>query len=95
MIEHLADLRGTTSGTVLLDGRLRWSGSASFDLDNPRRVARLYEVVLREASNTEDLERWLDGPTLVRLWPTLVLPPNVRALWESRFELLRRDADAD
>jgi hypothetical protein len=48
----------------------------------------MYETVLREATSPDDLARWLDGPTLVRLWPELVLPPQVRQLWETRFPQL-------
>ena len=81
----LADLHGPTTGVVGLDPRLHWSGRASYDLDNPRRLASMYETVLREATHPEELGRWLDGPTLVRLWPHLVLPPEVRRLWEARF----------
>lgn len=75
-----------------LDRRLHWSGTASFNRENPRRLARPYETVLREASHPEDLAQWLDGPALVRSWPVLVLPPQVRVLWESRFKQLRRTA---
>lgn len=92
VVESLDDLRGPTGGVVRLDRRLHWSGTASFDLGNPRRLAALYETVLREASRADDLVLWLDGPTLVRLWPALVLPPQVRLLWESRFKVLRRTA---
>jgi hypothetical protein len=92
VIESLDGLRGPTSGVVSLDRRLHWSGAASFDLEDPRRLARLYETVLREASHTGELAQWLDGSSLVRLWPTLVLPPQVRTLWESRFKQLRRTA---
>jgi len=84
----LADLRGPTDGTVALDRRLDWSGRARYDLANPRRLASMYEAVLREATSPEDLARWLDGPTLVGLWPELVLPPQVRRLWEARFPQL-------
>lgn len=84
----LADLRGPTSGTVVLDQRLGWSGRARYDLANPRRLASMYETVLREATCPDDLARWLDGPTLVRLWPDLVLPPQVRRLWQARFAQL-------
>lgn len=84
----LADLRGPTSGTVVLDRRLDWSGRARYDLANPRRLASMYETVLREATSPDDLARWLDGPTLVRLWPELVLPPQVRRMWEARFSEL-------
>jgi hypothetical protein len=83
--DSLADLRGPTSGTVVLDRRLDWSGQARYDLANPRRMASMYETVLREATRADDLACWLDGPTLVRLWQKLVLPSQVRRLWETRF----------
>jgi hypothetical protein len=55
----------------------------------------MYETVLREASTTADLSRWLDGRTLVRLWRDLVLPPQVRSRWEARFpELTGRSSAA-
>ena len=86
--ESLADLHGPTDGTVALDRRLEWSGRARYDLTNPRRLASMYETVLCEASGQGDLERWLDGSTLVRLWPGLVLPQQVRQLWETQFPQL-------
>lgn len=82
---HLDELRGPISGTVTLDRGLAWSGAATFDLGNPRRVAAMYEVVLREAGSVVDLVRWIDRSTLVRLWPMLVLPPRLKDLWERRF----------
>jgi hypothetical protein len=84
----LDDLHGPTVGTVVLDRRLNWSGRARYDLANARRLAGMYETALREATSPEDLARWLDGPTLVRLWPELVLPAQVRQLWEDRFPQL-------
>nr|MDT0658124.1 hypothetical protein [Micromonospora sp. DSM 115978] len=48
----------------------------------------MYETVLREATEQGDLTDWLDRDTLVLLWPTLVLPPQVRLLWEGRFPIL-------
>jgi len=53
--DSLADLRGPTSGTVVLDRRLDWSGQARYDLANPRRMASMYETVLREATRADDL----------------------------------------
>lgn len=82
--ERLDDLRGPVTGEVVLSRRLDWSGRARYDLDNPRRLASMYETVLREATAGEDLELWLSGPTLLRLWPALVLPPQVRLAWEAR-----------
>jgi hypothetical protein len=92
VVESLDDLRGPNSGVVTLDQRLHWSGIATFDLGDRRRQAMLYETVLREASDAGDLVRWLDGAMLVRLWPNLVLPRQVRGLWQSRFEQLGRTA---
>ena len=86
--DHLDDLNGPVSGTVTLNRRLDWSGRAQYDLDNPRRLASMYETVLREATTVDDLSQWLDGPTLAQLWARLVLPPQVRQLWESKHPAL-------
>jgi hypothetical protein len=91
--ERLGDLHGPTSGVVELEPHLDWSGKARFDLDNPRRLASLYETVLREATSPADLHRWLDQDTLIRLWPTLVLPPQLRARWQARFPQLTGTGD--
>jgi hypothetical protein len=88
VVQDLADLHGPIAGEVQLDRRLNWSGRAVYDLDNPRRLASMYETVLREATAVGQLEAWLDGPTLSRLWQDLVLPPKVRRLWEVRFPQL-------
>jgi hypothetical protein len=85
VVPRLEDLRGPTNGTIRLDRRLTWSGRDTYDLDNPRRLAAMYETVLREASHAEELTRWLDRTILTRLWPDLILPPEVRRLWDSRF----------
>lgn len=86
--DHLDELRGPVSGHVALNRRLDWSGHARYDLDNPRRLASMYETVLREATTVDDLTHWLDGPTLVRLWDELVLPSQVRNLWEAQHQTL-------
>jgi len=85
VVDKLADLAGPGGGVVELDRRLNWAGRATYDLADPRRLASMYETVLHEASHPTQLVRWLSAPTLVRLWPELVLPPQVRALWEGRF----------
>jgi len=86
--DRLGDLRGPTTGVVDLDPRLDWSGRARFDLNNPRRLASLYETVLREATTPYDLNQWLEETALIRLWPALVLPPQVRRQWQDRFPQL-------
>ena len=86
--DSLDELDGPVTGTVLLDSRLDWSGHAQYDLDNHRRLASLYETVLREASSQDDLTRWLNATLLVELWAGLVLPPHLRRAWETRFPAL-------
>lgn len=85
VVDRLDDLQGPSSGTIVLDRRLNWSGRTAYQLDNEKHLATMYETVLREASRPDDLSRWLNSTTLMRLWPALVLPPQVRRVWESRF----------
>jgi hypothetical protein len=42
------------------------------------------ETVLREAKSADELRTWLDGATLIRLWPELYLPRWVRQAWRDR-----------
>ena len=79
MIDDLADLRGPVTGLVELPLRLFWSlPDHRFDLDEPDLRRWYYETVLREATRPADLAAYLDGETLVSLWPELYLPKGVR-----------------
>jgi hypothetical protein len=86
----LARLHGPTSGVVELPHRLFWQPDRHVNLDNPALLAWMYETVLREAATVEELHTWLDGPTLIRLWPDIVVPRGVRQAWEERHPVLRR-----
>ena len=86
----LADLRGPSEGTVELPLRLFWSSpDRTFDLSVPYMLRSMYETVLVEASRPEDLSTYLDGDTLIALWPDLHLPKGVRQAWEERHQVLR------
>ena len=86
----LADLRGPADGVVELPLRLFWSSrDRSFDLGDPEMARSVYETVLREATRPDDLAAYLDGETLVRIWPRLFLPKGVRRAWEDRHPALR------
>jgi hypothetical protein len=80
----LADLQGPTTGTVELPLRLFWYPDRTFDLDEPGMLQWMYQTVLREATRVEDLTSYLNGATLVALWPELVLPKGVRQAWEDQ-----------
>jgi hypothetical protein len=86
----LAGLHGPAGGQVQLPLRLFWSlPDHQFDLDDADTRGWYYETVLREASRPDDLADYLDGATLVRLWPGLYLPKGVRRAWEERHPSLR------
>lgn len=90
----LGGLQGPTAGTVELPLRLFWCPDRTFDLDAPGMVAWMYQTVLREATRPEDLSAFLDGDTLVALWPELFLPRGVREAWEGQHPILRAAAAA-
>jgi hypothetical protein len=54
----------------------------------------LYQIVLREASLPDDLASYLNGDTLVTLWPDLRLPKGVRRAWEEHHPSLRAFVEA-
>jgi DNA invertase Pin-like site-specific DNA recombinase len=92
---RLADLHGPTGGTVELPLRLFWSDpDRTFDLSKPFMLRSMYETVLGEASRLEDLTTYLDGDTLIRLWPNLYLPKGIRRAWEDHHPALRATAAA-
>jgi hypothetical protein len=91
----LADLRGPAEGPVELPLWLNWSClGLVFDLGDPDMRQWLYQTVLREAGRLEDLTAYLNGDTLVALWPSLYLPRGVRQAWEDRHPVLRAAAAA-
>jgi hypothetical protein len=79
----LAELQGPTHGTVELPIWLFWYPDRTFDLDGPGMLPWMYQIVLREASRTEDLG-YLNGDRLTALWPELFLPRGVRQAWEDQ-----------
>jgi hypothetical protein len=92
VVADLLELHGPTSGLVTLPNRLFWQTGHAFDLSDEASLTWMYETVLREAARTDEIRTWLDGPTLVRLWPALFLPGGVRAAWELRHPSLRAGA---
>ena len=82
VIDDLADLRGPAEGSVELPLRLFWYSNRVFNLEEPGMLRWLYQTVLREASQPDDLTRYLNGDTLVTLWPELRLPKGIRRAWE-------------
>ena len=93
VVASLADLQGPTEGTVELPIWLFWSSpDHTFDLGDQDMRRWLYQTVLREAGRPEDLSTYLDGDTLIALWPELYLPKGVRQAWEDQHPALRAAA---
>jgi hypothetical protein len=90
----LAGLHGPATGTVELPLWLFWHPDRTFDLDDPATLRWMYQTVLREASRPSDLSDYLNGETLVAVWPDLFLPRGVRQAWEDQFPALRAAAPA-
>jgi hypothetical protein len=95
VVANLADLHGPVTGPANLPIWLFWSGGSAedsrFNLDDPVSRATLYRTVVREARHPADLTDFLDGDTLVGMWPDLSwrLPREVQAAWEDQHPVLR------
>jgi hypothetical protein len=95
VVADLAELQGPSGGTVELPLRLFWSApDRSFDLSDPDMLRSMYEKVLRAATRTEDLTRFLNGSTRPDVWRDLFLPQDVRRAWEDRHPALQGDSSA-
>ncbi|WP_020498229.1 helix-turn-helix domain-containing protein [Sciscionella marina] len=67
--------------TVSLPLHLNWSNpDRIYHLDQRRDRALVYETVLIEGT-AEDVLGYVDGALLIDLWPTLVIPSEVRTAW--------------
>ncbi|MGH3300914.1 MAG: hypothetical protein ACRDOK_04350 [Streptosporangiaceae bacterium] len=83
VVRDLASLRGPARGTVVLPLWLYWSPPGRvFDLGKPHSLQAMYQFVLGEADNAEDLTAHLNADLLAAVWPNLFLPKGVRRAWE-------------
>lgn len=87
--ETLGELVGPVSGAVRLPLRLDWSERAEFHLDDGAERNVMYERVIREAMQVDDLRSYLNEKVLHQVWRDLFLPARVRQSWEERFPDLR------
>ncbi|QNK83457.1 helix-turn-helix transcriptional regulator [Nakamurella sp. PAMC28650] len=72
---------------------LNWSQPERvFRLSDRGDRARVYELVLREGSDS-DVLRYLDGVLLIDLWDELVLPRAVRVAWSPLIGRYRGSVD--
>ncbi|MGN9783443.1 hypothetical protein ACTMTF_18565 [Nonomuraea sp. ZG12] len=88
----LRELTGPVTGVVELPVHLDWSEQRVYDLDDDAQLGLMYERVIREAVQLDDLRTYLNGSLLIRIWPQLFLPVRARKSWEARFRDLVRAA---
>jgi len=95
VVRELTSLRGPARGTVVLPLRLYWSPPGRvFDLGKPHSLQAMYQFVLGEADNAEDLTAYLNADLLAAVWPGLFLPKGIRRAWEELHPELRAGAAA-
>jgi hypothetical protein len=83
------------SGAVELTLRLFWSlPGHQLDLSVRDMRLRLYQTVLREASQPDELSEYLNCSLLIQLWRALYLPKDVLHAWEDQHPQLRTAAAA-
>src|ERR1700722_17593228 len=83
VVLDLADLQGPTEGIVELPPpAVLEAGRPAVRPRDPGTRRYMYQTVLREAIYPEELTTYLDGATLIALWPQLHLPKGVRQAWE-------------
>jgi hypothetical protein len=90
----LEELTGPSMGVISLPHHLDWGPERSYDLEQVTDARLMYMRVIRESATPDDLRRFLNAALLRRLWPELILPPRVRALWLDRFPELQHQAAA-
>jgi len=87
--ETLGELAGPVTGVIRLPLRLDWSERTEFHLDDPAERNVMYERVIREATQADDLRSYINQEVLRQVWGRLFLPARVRRSWEDRFPELR------
>ncbi|CAB4896418.1 unannotated protein [freshwater metagenome] len=81
-------LRGPLRGRRQLPLHLDSSARPYYDFGSGRDRAQAYKLVLLEAIEVADLEKWLERAELLRVWPELYLPRTVRAAWQDAHQVL-------
>jgi hypothetical protein len=81
----LDQLAGPSAGLVTLPRHLDWGPPYTYNPGDPADLVLLYERVIREAHSPADLHDHLGRTALLRIWPELFLPRELRALWQARF----------
>jgi hypothetical protein len=87
--DDLDEPQGRARGIVELPQHVYWSGpQRTWNLDDRRQQAQLYEIVLSEGTD-DDVRRFIDVDDLIDLWGEMWLAPHVRQAWAAHLQRLR------
>jgi hypothetical protein len=89
--ERIDELRGPTSGVIVLPRHLAFPGLRECDITDDSSRRSMYGVVLTQGRRN-DVARFLNPDLLAADWPVISesLDPKLRATCERRFRLGRR-----
>jgi hypothetical protein len=93
--ERIDELRGPTSGVIMLPRHLAFPGLRECDITDDDSRRSMYGVVLTQGRRN-DVARFLNPDLLAADWPLIrdALDPRLRATCERRFRLGRRAAQS-
>ena len=82
-------LRGPTSGVVVLPNRLCWSGPPDFDVTDPAERLTLY-TLLMSCGLRDDVATYVNGELLRRDWPNVkrLTTRELTSVWEQQLPQL-------
>jgi hypothetical protein len=83
VVENIENLTAQAAGIMTLPPRLDWTPVRSYNISDIYERLRFYEIVLTEAHSEDDIEEYINGEELTKLWEQLHIPPRVRYAWES------------
>jgi hypothetical protein len=87
--QSLEQLAGPSDGIVELPFDLAWSGRRSFDLSDEGQRYLYQMTVLTVGFEPEHYTGWLNSDLLRSDWSRLLLPRQLRDVWQDHFPELR------
>lgn len=80
----LEDLQGPARGVVTIPTSILWApGDNTFELtDSGAKI--VYRAALAEGTVADQI-KYVNRERLIELWPRLLLPRRVQAMWEGKF----------
>jgi hypothetical protein len=82
------DLQGPATGSVELPLHLDWGPERTYSVDDDGSCSVLYQLTLQNSGSLKEICLIVNALRLTALWPTMILPPRCRQVWETIFPQL-------